>query len=269
VFLDPETIARAKLTPDQVNALRAQEAVTTFQPYFSTVGFFAPRVGAGPGPYTYTIPAGKRAAFGYAQNDPMETVAGIPVAVLPAATDTETNIAERSKSNNGEAVFAKGIRVQPHPSSDPEVLRWLWSNVAVRLQTKGTGEGYLLGPLHRFGGGAGLYGSNATVLRAEGLQGQAANPVGMVTNGIPYATNFIPIPEGIVWQPQGSDSNWRIIFDLLRPFTVAGLTDRAAIAAAAATGFSGVTEYLYPGHLFALLYVELVGTTVAQRSAIT
>ena len=139
----------------------------------------------------------------------------------------------------------------------------------LRLNLKGTGDGYLLAPPIAFGGGNTLFGSGEDQTRADFSNHQYFLP--QASQGRPDVANNYQISEGIEWMPDGEpDSNLSLVIELHRAISWVSDLDIAAAAPVPATGFQGITARLMPAAgevgTFALLHARLIGSVTSKRS---
>lgn len=248
-------------------------------PYYSKVKFFAPRVGAGAGPFTWTIGAGTISnAFSY----------GIGEAKVPAgfiaddgpATGSDTNLERGSQTISGELLHITGIAVSPQPmgshvvaavnrlrAHDYHVMAAISSMTSLRL-IMNSRQVYLLGNPLMIPGAGGLAGSGKNLSGLHAYSGDQVD-VQFGSNGVAARANYYAIPEGIFWMPQGSrDSQLQLEFRIDRNliFTSGGDIDNAAANVVAA---AGVSAWTYPLEIVSEWMCQLIGSVVGPRTRIT
>jgi hypothetical protein len=249
-------------------ALLGQKRVTPYN-YYSTIKFFALRVGGDPGPYTYDLAAGVEArAFAYEVNQPKQ--AGGYTAGDGNATIADTNLTTRSQTIGGQNVLVNGIAIQPLPAGmhlndgdavphrlrllDYTFLAALMNNVSVELSLNADENTFRMGTMGMIPGAGGLTGGAPDLVGIRGLAGDQES-LPYPTNGWPVRSNAFKFAEGLTWRNQSNaDSQLNIIFRntrLIRVFS-GGDVDNAALGvdvgpdnlpANVATGAGG---YEYP-----------------------
>ncbi len=265
----------------------------TSWPYYSRVKFFAERVGAAPGPYSYVIPRGTEiTAFSYAVDDPM-----VPAGYTQNdgnATSADTNLTNRRQTTGGQSVLIHGIGIQPLPSFlhvptgaaagippnvrkvDASLLSALFEAVSVNLKLNGGENGFRLGSLGQIPGAGGLCGGSVDVSGNAGLAGEDKN-LAFANNGQPNRGNWFRVPEGLVWRQQGnSDANLDVRFRVERAITIfsGGSAEAQAIGGgldaaadnAPANVATGQNANAYPSEIGVELLVHLLGKVKGPRS---
>lgn len=260
------------------NVLESQTRITPF-PYYSTIQFTAPAVGAAPGPFTYTIPTGTTArAFSYGIDQSPATAIPRLTAVGGIGTRCETNILERSRTISGQNVYISGISLQiKHGSlpsdgnfSDARLAAQLDTNAHVSLSLNGGQQVFQLGPTGCIPGSGGLTGSGYDSTGRQPLQGGNAE-FGFFNNGWETRSNFMRLPEGLIWRAQGesnSDSNLEIPMTTCRDITLVSGGDPANREANvdAATDPCCVQGHVYPDQIECNYMVFLTGWVIGARS---
>jgi len=268
----------------QLRAMKAQQFVLPW-PYFSKVKFVAPR--AGQGPYTYTLPTGKRLAFSYAINQ--DRLAAGYLASDGPATPADTNLTQQSATTSGEEVAVRGVAISIMPAAfhvrapgaatairpvDAQFLAALDGAVSTALVLN-SNQRFNMGLLHFLAGAGGFMGGSPSLIGSGALAGEPRGAE-FVNNGWPVRSNFMRIPEGFTWRPSGNaDAQLNVEFELQRAITLYSggspennFTDVVANNAfdAVATGTQG---YAYPEELAIELCVELIGTVTSKRSDVS
>jgi len=254
-------------------------------PYYSKVKYRAPRVGAGAGPFTYTIPVGtKVSAFSYAKQQ-LKTSGGFTT-LDGNATDSDTNLEKGAETIAGEKVHVTGISIMPQAAGtdvpaagaapdlrlqDSTLMAALGSLVSVTLNLNSRLR-FLLGVKTMLPGGGALYGVAPNMANFLALAGDP-NSQGFPGNGIPARGNQYGFPEGIVWNPAGSgDSLLTVDFEVNRTIVVFSggdidnpLSNVAAsnLPAVVATGTRG---YTFPTIIMSEWLVQLHGFVEGPRS---
>jgi len=292
-----ERTQRVPMTSDEAAGWRAflgQYRLTSW-PYFSRVKFFATRVGAAPGPYSYSIARGTEVtAFSYAVDDLMDA-AGYTTED-GRATSADTNLTNRRETTGGQSVLIYGLGIQPLPAAlhvpagsaagtppsirlaDSRLIASLFEAVSVNLKLNGGENGFRLGSMGQIPGAGGLTGSSFDILSNSGLAGNDKS-IGYANNGFPSRSNWFRVPEGLVWRQQGqSDANLDVRFRVERPIVLfsggsaenqaAGIGGGIDVAASndpalVATGSPGAA---YPYEIAAEFIVHFIGKVKGPRS---
>lgn len=235
----------------------------SMSPYYSRVRFTT-TVSATP--FVYTVSAAQTvAAFGYQIGGDM--AAGGRGGTN--ATRADTNLVQAQRTKNGDQVTITGISIQVLTTTQSgEVLAGIFPEISVNLQIGGGDTQVLLGTPSFMPGAGGLYGMGPNLTGVQAIPG--GRPFyGFFSNGLPGIMNQGPVPEGMIWQPEGSDSNINLTLFTERAFAtnLSGATASDKVNEAAASGIRG---YTYPAaaDVFVDLMVRLHGYVSGERSGV-
>lgn len=256
----------------QLSALQNQRRVTAY-PYYSTVTWYAEKVGDPPGPYSYTIARGEeRRAFSYGKGELMVN-AGAPVIV---ATPADTNLTQAAETISGENVEIHGMAIQLKQSGligqdplNPQLLALLQTHCSVDLSLNGDQNRFHLGTLGQIPGAGGLTGAGQDLTGQNALTG-AANKMEFANNGWSTRSNFFRLPEGLIWRNKGmADSQLALIFRMERSITAYSGGNFSNNS----NGIDHDTDwvvpfqgYNYPQWIEVTLLVHLMGRVVGPRT---
>lgn len=210
---------RRRLAPGQAAAMaqtripQAQGENVNAYPYYSIVRYqLTITAGPTPGSFLYNLAKGEtRRAFGYAIGDQMG-VAGFPGTQV--ANDLDTNLVNKSQTNSGQTVRARGISVYVPSDSDPVLLKLLSERLSITLAMNGEENKFRLGRLGFLPGGGGLNGGGNSVLTKPGVYDQQTL-IAFGANGLPGRENFYPLPFPVIWKRAGqADSTLVLITEL-------------------------------------------------------
>ncbi|MEJ7812893.1 MAG: hypothetical protein WKG32_20935 [Gemmatimonadaceae bacterium] len=199
-------------------------------PYWSTVRFQFTAAGV--------LAAGvQRQAFAYAIGED-RVRAGFTGAAgaANAATMADTNLLSGGMTRLNADIFIGGVAAYFTPDSEVALIKRVVRECAVTMTTDGQNTSPLA-CLEHLPSGGGLQGVGNSVLKlpAENQSGGVNNgggtPIGFVNNGNAMAGNFFELNSPVLWTgQQGSDSNFRLNFNVDRPITEAPGAARAAAA---------------------------------------
>jgi hypothetical protein len=252
-FVSPEV--RQQIASD---AIKSQKSILAWD-YYSTVRFDA--VLSGGGPFTYTIAAGTRKAFGYKIGD-QPTQAGFRAGVTVG--QAETSLLKPSETRDNADVYVWGLAAEVCQNSDAFFVKQLWRNAYVQLALSGTDQ-HLLGPLAFFPAAGGLYGASPSTVTTPPLPNVLDNPLPAMDSGYPSAGNYYRLPQPVIWQANGSgrkDCSLSIAVTIDNAIALSGVADRASA--------SGVAPFTHPadGTVFVDIRWRLISISVAGRSGV-
>lgn len=228
-------------------------------PYWSRIRFGFSVAGA--------LAISSRQAFSYAIGDDMAP-AGFPAAVR-AATMADTNLQKKGETLLNADVFVLGLTAFLTPHSDPALAKRVVEECAVTYTT----DGRSINPLARLEmipAGGGFVGGGHSAIKTPALNvpgivdgGEGAGQH-FLNNGLAVKGNYFPMKSPILWSGvQGSDSNFRVNFDIGR-----AIAEPVAAARAAAAGVAAYTPPVAIGDAgtFADYIIGLVMVAVSLPS---
>lgn len=254
-------------------AVDSQQQIQTW-PYYSRFYVVAQKVGAGPGPYTYTIPQGQTVrpfSYGVGQSDVIAHIFSGPGPDVPQqATFADTNLISAYKTTQAQRVMVWGMMLHLTPRSDYCLVAQLMRNMSVSLLGQGLTVAQKLGALGMHMGRTGLFGLGADSVRGPGLIETTSPLIASPTFGNPVPRHFFPFPYGVAWTPSGSsaDETFGLEFTTVRPSVCTSDADRAPVSIAIDVENNAVvnTGWFAPDFLLMDCMVELVVTSEATRS---
>ncbi len=196
-------------------------------PYWSTVRFQFTLAGV--------LAISSRQAFSYAIGG-LRQLAGFtadPAGTL--ATMADTNLQKPGETRLNADIFVGGVSCYVTPDSDAALVRRVMRECAVTISTDGQNT-YPFAPLEKIPAGGGLQGVgfSAIKLPAENQSGYAVDggegaQIAFFNNGNAMSGNFLELFSPVLWTgQQGTDSNFRLNFDIARQITEAVAPLRAA-----------------------------------------
>lgn len=277
------------LTKDQrlcIEVLNSQERITSF-PYYSTIKVMAMKAGDAGGPYTYTIQRGTEVrAFSYGVR--MSGVsAGFP-ATDGLMTFAETNLQNKSETNNGQSVVIYGMaciveqggvykdiagevdtEAEGKRFSDARLLAQVATNCSISINLNGDEQWYRLGKLSNVQGHGGLQGAGNDSLAVQAIDGGRL-PYGFMTNAWPVEQNYFKMPEGLVWKPKGhTDAQLEVLVKFERDVELYSGGTQFELVNVDEAAAAGVRGYTYPDVVLLVLTFYMRGWVLARRTNVS
>ena len=213
-------------SPTDLLRTRSEKVSQNTVPLFSVVRFAATRTGAGP--YTFTVAAGDRKAFSYAQGADMSPAGAAGV----IATAAQTNLLKAGETPNNENVIIRGISIAPlGANSDPELIAQVMDQCSVDLQL-GPNIVTNLGRIEACPSPYGVYGRGFSTINPGPLPSPVGRDLEYLRNGNPVPGTMLRLPD-LRWEGAGSksaDTTLGVIFRLPSPIALSAAADRAAAA---------------------------------------
>ncbi len=207
-----------------------------------------------------TVTAGSVLAFSYAIGDALGAPAGFDASWGPA-TYAQTNL-QQPRVTNGDRFLIKGIQIKPTNDSEAAILRGIYDDSDVTLETEGGGRIVHLGRLADIPGGNNLVGAFNSRLR-PGINSREGS-ISFGNSGVPKGgpDSMFKIPNGFVWQP-GNTADSQMVCRITTTKTFTVIVPVARVVSATGDAYDPPVTAGVDMGTYARLTVRLIGESTS------